>query len=131
STDEMNLRHASGQPASGKAPRKLPCTAFTFINGMKCISTLHIPTMMKWAKIASSATTYKGIPIGVGIFGAGVSMLIYHYDSIPQLRQVVEELKRLEADQGTLSKLWSGIWQVVCTVTGTVLVFEVTSGPRQ
>ncbi|XP_065583344.1 uncharacterized protein LOC136042322 isoform X2 [Artemia franciscana] len=97
STDEMNLRHASGQPASGKAPSKLPCTAVAIINGMKLLSTLKFPTMMKWAKIASSATSYKGIPIGVGIFGAGVSMLIYHYDSIPQLRQVVEELKRLEA----------------------------------
>ncbi|KAK2702848.1 hypothetical protein QYM36_018559 [Artemia franciscana] len=63
STDEMNLRHASGQPASGKAPSKLPCTAVAIINGMKLLSTLKFPTMMKWAKIASSATSYKGIPI--------------------------------------------------------------------
>ncbi|KAK2719346.1 hypothetical protein QYM36_004979, partial [Artemia franciscana] len=66
----------------------------------------------------------------VGILGGGVSMLVYHYESIPLLRQFVEQLRRLEHDQRIFSNLTSRIWQQVFIVISNGFVAQQTSVPR-
>ncbi|XP_065576529.1 uncharacterized protein LOC136037698 isoform X2 [Artemia franciscana] len=56
-------------------------------------------------------------------------MLLYHCDSIPQLRQVVKQLKRLEDDQHIFSNLANMIWQQICIGTGNDLLAQLTPPP--
>ena len=86
--------------------------------------------LLSWARYFIQITTFRGTPIGLAILSAGASMLLYHYQNIPLMRELVMKLKRLEYDQHIFTNMATKIWDEVIIGTFNNLLAQLLSTPR-
>jgi len=76
--------------------------------------------LLSWARYFIQITTFRGTPIGLAILSAGASMLLYHHQSIPLIRQIVViglgKRRRRSGDNYCTLRRKAELWTIAMTI---------------